>query len=96
MQSFSVAKLLLFAQKQLRLAEKVYAVYEAGPLGYVLYRKLKELGGRFKQRPSRSRGSFVSSNVRNLRLMLIHWDPDVCVVAAILLQRTDPPRLREK
>jgi transposase len=43
-QSFSVAKLLLFAQKQLQLAEKVYAVYEAGPLGYVLYRKLKELG----------------------------------------------------
>src|SRR5271157_2867128 len=25
-------------------AEKVYAVYEAGPLGYVLYRKLRELG----------------------------------------------------
>jgi transposase len=43
-QSFSLAKLLRFAQKQLQLAEKVYAVYEAGPLGYVLYRKLKELG----------------------------------------------------
>src|SRR5215831_12945057 len=42
--SFSEGKLLLFAQKQLQLAEKVYAVYEAGPLGYVLYRKLKELG----------------------------------------------------
>jgi hypothetical protein len=33
-----------FVAKQLRLAEKVYAVYEAGPLGYVLYRKLKALG----------------------------------------------------
>jgi transposase len=43
-QSFSEGKLLLFAQKQLQLAEKVYAVYEAGPLGYVLYRKLQELG----------------------------------------------------
>src|ERR1700737_252127 len=43
-QSFKLEKLLLFASKQLELAEKVYAVYEAGPLGYVLYRKLKELG----------------------------------------------------
>jgi transposase len=43
-QSFSLEKLLLFSYKQLALAEKVYAVYEAGPLGYVLYRKLKELG----------------------------------------------------
>jgi len=43
-QSFSLEKLLLFGYKQLGLAEKVYAVYEAGPLGYVLYRKLRELG----------------------------------------------------
>src|SRR6266436_1792801 len=43
-QSFKADKLLGFVAKQLRLAEKVYAVYEAGPLGYVLYRKLKELG----------------------------------------------------
>jgi len=40
----ALEKLLLFACKQLQLAGKVYAVYEAGPLGYVLYRKLKELG----------------------------------------------------
>src|ERR1700726_553009 len=43
-QSFSVEELLLFAQKQLSLAEEVYAVYEAGPLGNVLYRRLRELG----------------------------------------------------
>src|ERR1700745_1424300 len=43
-QSFGFAELLLFAQKQLQLAEEVYAVYEAGPLGYVLYRRLRELG----------------------------------------------------
>jgi hypothetical protein len=40
-QSFSFEELLLFAQKQLGLAEEVYAVYEAGPLGYVLYRRLR-------------------------------------------------------
>ena len=43
-QSLSFEALLLFAQKQLSLAEEVYAVYEAGPLGYVLYRRLRELG----------------------------------------------------
>jgi hypothetical protein len=43
-QSFGFEELLLFAQKQLNLAEEVYAVYEAGPLGYVLYRRLRELG----------------------------------------------------
>ena len=31
-QIFSLEKLLLFSYKQLELAEKVYAVYEAGPL----------------------------------------------------------------
>jgi hypothetical protein len=43
-QSFSFEELLLFARKQLQLAQEVYAVYEAGPLGYVLYRRLRELG----------------------------------------------------
>jgi len=41
---FGLVELLLFACKQLQWAEKVYAVYEAGPLGYVLYRRLMELG----------------------------------------------------
>jgi len=43
-QNLGFEELLLFAQKQLRVAEKVYAVYEAGPLGFVLYRRLKDLG----------------------------------------------------
>lgn len=43
-QSFGLESLLLFCHKQLALAEEVYAVYEAGPLGYVLYRRLRELG----------------------------------------------------
>src|ERR1700760_3890314 len=36
--------LLFFAKKQLEFAERVVLVYEAGPLGYSLYRKLKALG----------------------------------------------------
>jgi len=43
-QRFGLNELLLYAHKQLQRAEEIYAVYEAGPLGYVLYRQLKELG----------------------------------------------------
>ena len=43
-QRFGLNELLLFGQKQLQWAEEVYAVYEAGPLGYVLYRQLQQLG----------------------------------------------------
>jgi hypothetical protein len=35
--------LLLFVQKQLERAERVVLVYEAWPLGYSLYRKVKAL-----------------------------------------------------
>lgn len=34
---------LLFVVKQLERAERVVVVYEAGPLGYSLYRKLKPI-----------------------------------------------------
>ena len=37
----SVEASLLFVVKQLERAERVVVVYEAGPLGYSLYRKLK-------------------------------------------------------
>jgi len=37
--------LLHFVQKQLERAERVVLVYEAGPLGYSLYRKLKSSWG---------------------------------------------------
>jgi transposase len=37
----SQEELLLFVEKQKEQAEEVVVVYEAGPLGYVLYRALK-------------------------------------------------------
>ena len=40
----SQSELLLHVENQLKLAEEVRVVYEAGPLGYVLYRKLEERG----------------------------------------------------
>ena len=43
-QRFTPEKFWGWIQKQIELAEKVYACYEAGPLGYVLQRKLSALG----------------------------------------------------
>ena len=40
----SEVELLLHIEKQRQRAEEVVVVYEAGPLGYTLYRKLKALG----------------------------------------------------
>jgi hypothetical protein len=42
----SEAELLLYVEKQKQLAEEVAVVYEAGPLGYGLFRKLKAAGVR--------------------------------------------------
>jgi transposase len=40
----SEVELLLQVEKQRQRAEQVVVVYEAGPLGYTLYRKLKAAG----------------------------------------------------
>src|SRR5215469_14472427 len=40
----SQTELLLYIEKQRQAAEEVVAVYEAGPLGYVLYRELEAHG----------------------------------------------------
>ena len=45
-QRFTPEQFLLFAGKQLLLAEEVYSCYEAGPFGYVLHRQLEQLGVR--------------------------------------------------
>jgi len=43
-QRFDHAAFLEFAKKQLTLAKEVYSCYEAGPGGYVLHRRLTQLG----------------------------------------------------
>jgi transposase len=43
-QSFDNAGLINYVTKQLKRGQEVYAVYEAGPLGYGLYRALLEKG----------------------------------------------------
>jgi hypothetical protein len=41
----SETEVVLYVQKQLEQADEVVVVYEAGPLGYGLYRKLTALAG---------------------------------------------------
>ena len=43
-QTFTPEKFLEWVSKQLGLAGEVHSCYEAGPFGYVLHRKLTELG----------------------------------------------------
>jgi transposase len=43
-QSFTPEEFLLFAKKQLNLADEVHSCYEAGPTGFWLHRKLIEMG----------------------------------------------------
>jgi transposase len=43
-QKFTPAEFLKFARKQVTLAQEVHSCYEAGPFGYVLHRKLLEIG----------------------------------------------------
>jgi len=43
-QRYTPASFLVFVQKQLTLADRVFVVYEAGPGGFHLHRQLSELG----------------------------------------------------
>jgi transposase len=43
-QRFTPAEFLVWCAKQLTLAEQVFTCYEAGPFGYILHRRLKEMG----------------------------------------------------
>jgi len=43
-QRFTPADFLVWCAKQLTLAEQVFTCYEAGPFGYTLHRRLKEMG----------------------------------------------------
>jgi len=43
-QRFAPAEFMLWAAKQLTLAEQVFTCYEAGPFGYSLHRKLEKMG----------------------------------------------------
>ena len=75
----SQTELLLHIEKQLKLAEEVVVLYEAGPLGYVLYRTLEARGircyvcGSDGQEQRRKRRKNNTIDARNLAANLFNY-----------------------
>jgi transposase len=76
-QRFTPDEFLLWAAKQLTLAEKVFTCYEAGPFGYHLHRKLEKLGiTNYVVRPRDwdEYGKKVKTDKRDARQLALHLD----------------------
>ena len=91
-QRFGPAEFLLWATKQITLAEKVSTCYEAGPFGYNLHRKLEKMGAvNYVVRPRDwdEYGQQVKTDKRDAKQLALHLDRYVngnrdafCVVRA--------------
>lgn len=80
-QRFSPAQFLDWAKKQTTLAKEVYSCYEAGPFGYSLHRKLKELGiTNYVVRPRDwdEYGKKVKTDKRDAKAMVQSLDRYIC------------------
>ena len=76
-QRFSPRQFLEWAKKQRALAQQVYSCYEAGPFGYCLHRKLKELGiTNYVVRPRDwdEYGKKVKTDKRDAKEMVLNLD----------------------
>ena len=76
-QRFSPAQFLEWARKQTTLARAVYSCYEAGPFGYSLHRKLKDLGiTNYVVRPRDwdEYGKKVKTDKRDAKEMVLNLD----------------------
>ena len=76
-QRFQPSEFLLWVGKQLRLAEKVFTCYEAGPLGYVLHRKLEKMGATnyvVRPRDWDEYGKKVKTDKRDAKQLALHLD----------------------
>jgi transposase len=76
-QRFSPAQFLDWAKKQTALAQPVYSCYEAGPFGYSLHRKLKDLGiTNYVVRPRDwdEYGKKVKTDKRDAKAMVLSLD----------------------
>ena len=76
-QRFSPGQFLEWAQKQTALAQQVYSCYEAGPFGYRLHRKLKELGITnyvIRPRDWDEYGKKVKTDKRDAKEMVLNLD----------------------
>jgi transposase len=76
-QRFSPSQFLEWAQKQTTLAQQVYSCYEAGPFGYSLHRKLKDLGITnyvIRPRDWDEYGKKVKTDKRDAKEMVLNLD----------------------
>ena len=76
-QRFSPRQFLEWAKKQTALAQQVYSCYEAGPFGYCLHRKLKELGITnyvIRPRDWDEYGKKVKTDKRDAKEMVLNLD----------------------
>ena len=76
-QRFGPPEFLLWVAKQITLAEKVLACYEAGPFGYQLHRKLEKMGvTNYVVRPRDwdEYGKKVKTDKRDAKQLALHLD----------------------
>ena len=76
-QRFSPSQFLEWAKKQTALAKQVYSCYEAGPFGYCLHRKLKQLGITnyvIRPRDWDEYGKKVKTDKRDAKEMVLNLD----------------------
>lgn len=76
-QRFQPTEFLLWVAKQLSLAEKVFTCYEAGPLGYVMHRKLEKMGATnyvVRPRDWDEYGKKVKTDKRDAKQLALHLD----------------------
>lgn len=76
-QRFKPVEFVLWAAKQLALADKVYTCYEAGPFGYGLHRKLEKMGvSNYVVRPRDwdEYGQKVKTDKRDAKQLALHLE----------------------
>ena len=76
-QQFQPVEFMLWAAKQLLLAEKVFTCYEAGPFGYSLHRKLERMGTTnyvVRPRDWDEYGKKVKTDKRDAKQLALHLD----------------------
>jgi transposase len=76
-QRFNPAEFLLWAAKQMTMAEKVFTCYEAGPFGYSLHRKLEKMGASnyvVRPRDWDEYGKKVKTDKRDAKQLALHLD----------------------
>jgi transposase len=97
--------LLLYVEKQIERAEQVVVVYEAGPLGFTLYRKLKARGvecyvcapeSSQQQRQRRKNDKIDARSLTSKLFHYLHGDPGALQLARVPTEAQEQLRLASR